>query len=149
MRKGLVRKSLVLAIAPTCGVACSYKHLYGETMRGVELRSKQRVHVLQHPQDQRNIDDLIAGRLRRAGFEATSGLEEGPVPDGVAAVVTYEDHWMWDMSNYLIVLRIDFRDPDTNELLASGQSYRTSLDRKPPEYMVDEILTKLLRGDGA
>jgi hypothetical protein len=144
-----MRKGLLLALALGCGVACSYKHLYGETMRGVELRSKHRIHVLQHAQDKRNIDDMIADRLRRAGFEATSGPEGSPLPEGVAAVVTYEDHWMWDMSNYLIVLRIDFRDPDTNELLASGQSYRTSLDRKPPEYMVDEVLAKLLQGPAA
>jgi hypothetical protein len=47
------------------------------------------------------------------------------------------------MSNYLIALRIDFRNPVTQELLASGQSYRTSLDRKPAKFMVDEIITAL------
>ena len=42
-----------------------------------------------------------------------------------------------------VALRIDFRNPVTQELLASGQSYRTSLDRKPAKFMVDEIITAL------
>ncbi len=42
-------------------------------------------------------------------------------------------------------VRLD-RDPQTQELLASGQSYRTSLDRKPPAFMVDEIITAMFAG---
>ena len=64
----------------------------------------------------------------------------------MAAIVSYEDHWQWDMSMYLITLRIDFRDPETRELLASGQSFRTSLDRKPPVFIVDEIITTMFPG---
>jgi len=59
-------------------------------------------------------------------------------------IVRYEDHWQWDMSMYLIVLRIDFRDPETDELMAAGQCYRTSGARKSPEEMVNEILDHLL-----
>ena len=88
--------------------------------------------------DEQQINSMIANRLKRAGFEATAGMDVSDAPADVDAIVTYEDHWQWDMSNYLIVLRIDFRDPKTQELLASGQSYRTSLDRKPPAFMVDE-----------
>lgn len=142
-----MRRRLLLALPALASIiGCSYTHLYGETMRGSDLRVGQRVHVLRHARDERRIDDMIARRLRRAGFEATSGPELADVPEGVTAIVSYEDHWQWDMSNYLIVLRIDFRDPDTHELLASGQSYRTSLDRKPPEFMVDEIITQILSG---
>jgi len=30
------------------------------------------------------------------------------------------------------------------DLLLMGQSFRTSLDRKPPEFMVHEIITAIL-----
>jgi len=125
-------------------LGCSFTHLYGETMRGGNLKARHRIHVVQHEGDKRQIDQMIATRLQRAGFEVTSGPEEEGVPNAVDAVVSYEDHWQWDMSNYLIVLRIDFREPQTQELLASGQSYRTSPDRRPPEFMVNEIVTTIL-----
>ena len=127
-------------------LGCSYKHLYGETMQGVDLGARHRIYVVRHAKDQRQIDSMIASRLKRAGFGATSGMGMAGAPAGVDAIVSYEDHWQWDMSNYLIALRIDFRNPETQELLASGQSYRTSLDRKRPEFMVDEIITTMFAG---
>ncbi len=127
-------------------LGCSYKHLYGETMQGVDLQARHRIYVVHQPEDKQQINSMIANRLERAGFEATAGMAVSDAPADVDAIVTYEDHWQWDMSNYLIVLRIDFRDPKTRELLASGQSYRTSLDRKPPAFMVDEIITAMFAG---
>ncbi|MBW2286918.1 MAG: hypothetical protein JRG90_03750 [Deltaproteobacteria bacterium] len=115
-------------------------------MQGVDLGVRHRIHVVRQPKDQRQIGSMIADRLERAGFEATAGIGTSSAPDVVDVIVSYEDHWQWDMSNYLIALRIDFRNPKTQELLASGQSYRTSLDRKPPEFMVDEIITTMFAG---
>ncbi len=127
-------------------IGCSYKHLYGETMQGVDIQARHRIYVVHQPKDKLQINSMIANRLKRAGFEATAGMDASGAPAEVDAIVSYEDHWMWDMSNYLLVLRIDFRDPKTQELLASGQSYRTSLDRKPPAFMVDEIITAMFAG---
>jgi len=145
-----MRRASHLVLAVVLGLpwflGCSYKHLYGETMQGADLGTRHRIYVVRHAKDQRQIDSMIASRLKRAGFEATSGMGMSGVPAAVDAIVSYEDHWQWDMSNYLIVLRIDFRDPKTQELLASGQSYRTSLDRKPPEFMIDEIITTMFAG---
>ena len=95
--------------------------------------------------DQTRIAGMIADRLRESGFEATSGHPD-KAPSGVQAIVSYEDDWVYDFSLYLLELRIDFRDPKTNELLAFGQSYHSSLDRKPPEFIVDEIVTTILAG---
>jgi hypothetical protein len=134
---------LFLGMALLC-VGC-FSHLYGEPMRGVDLKARQRVYVERHAEDHRDIARMIAGRLRESGFEATSGPPQ-KAPSGVQAIVSYEGHWVLDGLAYLIVLRIDFRDPKTNELLASGQSYHTSGDRKPPEFMVDEIVTTILAG---
>lgn len=124
-------------------LGCSYTHLYGETMRGVDLKTRGRMYVVHQPEDKQSLNSMISSRLEQEGFDATTLGYATVVPHDADVLVTYEDHWQWDMSMYLITLRIDFRDPVTNELLASGQSYRTSLDRKPPEFMVDEIITAM------
>jgi hypothetical protein len=131
----------------TASSGCSYARVRGEVMRDVDLENRSRVHVVRHEKDERAIDQMIASRLERSGFETTSGLETDAVPEGTQAVVSYEDHWQWDMSNYLIVLRIDFRDPDTRVLLASGHAYRPSMERQTPSFMVDEIISTIL-GEG-
>jgi hypothetical protein len=138
----LVPSALVLSLL----LGCSYKHLYGETMPGVELKARHQVHVVRQPEDDKGLESMIASRLKRQGFNATFGSGTGNAPAAADVIVSYEDHWQWDMSMYLIVLRIDFRDSKTGELLASGQSYRTSLDRKPPEFMINEIITTMFAG---
>jgi hypothetical protein len=145
MRRASLRVLVVLAMF-FGSFGCSYTHLYGETMRGVDLQARHRIYVLHQPKDKQEIDSMIANRLERVGFEVSAGEGMDGAPPDVQAIVSYEDHWQWDMSMYLITLRIDFRDPQTQELLASGQSYRTSLDRKPPEFMVDEIFTSMFPG---
>lgn len=139
------RMSLVVAMAIGVSAGCAATHLYGEQMRGVDLADRNPVYVVRHDADTRALDHVIAERLRRSGFAATSG-PASEQPAEVRAIVSYEDHWQWDMSNYLLVLRIDFRDPQTEELLASGQSYRTSTARRPPEVMIDEVITSILSG---
>jgi hypothetical protein len=129
-----------------CSFNISYHRLDGEIMQGEDFEARRRIYVIQQPKDKRQIELMIANRLKRAGFEATAGKGMDGAPAEVDAIVSYEDHWQWDMSMYLIVLRIDFRDPETQELLASGQSYRFSTVRKPPEFMVDEIIASMFAG---
>jgi hypothetical protein len=50
---------------------------------------------------------------------------------------------MWDITMYMIELTIDFRDPKTSFPLATGTSMHTSLTRKSPEEMVEEVLTNI------
>ena len=61
-------------------------------------------------------------------------------PTEFDVLVVYEDRWQWDMSNYLIFLRIDLRDPSTNVLLATGSSYQTSGARKPEHEVVAQVI---------
>jgi hypothetical protein len=50
---------------------------------------------------------------------------------------------MWDITMYMLELTINFRDPKNNFPLASGNSFHTSLTRKSPEEMVDEVLNNI------
>ena len=78
------------------------------------------------------------------GFRAIYGADETP-PAPVDAIVTYQDKWRWDLSMYMLQLDIQIRDPQTRMLLANGQTMRTSLIRKTPEGMVEEVLTEVFK----
>jgi hypothetical protein len=43
----------------------------------------------------------------------------------------------------LVIRHGQVRNPDTNYLLASRKTFRTSLVRESPEVMVDEVLNKI------
>ena len=79
----------------------------------------------------------------RGGAPDLPASREGPRggrPTEFDVLVVYEDRWQWDMSNYLLFLRIDLRDPATNVLLATGSSYQTSGARKPESQIVAQIM---------
>jgi hypothetical protein len=99
--------------------------------------------VVKQPKDKRNVDDLIKVYLEKRGFVVSKGPElQGPYPADVA--ITYVDKWMWDMTMYMIELTIQVRDPKNNFPLATGNSMHTSMARKSPPEMVDEVLGNIL-----
>ena len=95
--------------------------------------------VENHGRDRRGIDGIIARELRSRGLAAKSGAASAR-PTEFDVLVVYEDRWQWDMSNYLIFLRIDLRDPSTNVLLTTGISYQTSGARKTEHAVVAQII---------
>jgi hypothetical protein len=58
----------------------------------------------------------------------------------VDSVITYVDRWMWDITLYLLELTVTLRDATNSFPIALGNSYHTSLTRKSPEEMVDEVM---------
>ena len=103
-------------------------------------RAELRYFVENHGRDQRRLDRIIASELGKRGLTATSGFSADR-PEHLDVLVIYEDRWQWDMSNYLIHMRIDLRSPTTNELLAMGSAYQTSWARKGPDTVIARILT--------
>jgi len=92
--------------------------------------------------DGRGINSLIADKFSKHGYTVTTGIEQ---PSNVDAIVTYRDKWMWDITMYMLELTITIRDPKTDYPLASGNSYHTSLTRKSPTEMVDEVVDNILK----
>jgi hypothetical protein len=101
------------------------------------------MHVKKLDKDGRGIEQLIADNLRKRGYRVTAGPVQPAEP--VDAVVTYADKWMWDITMYMLELTISIRDPKTDYPLASGNSYHTSLTRKTPPEMVDEVITNIMK----
>ena len=110
-----------------------------------DLDSIKSLHVLKHDNDGRGINLMIANRLKQMGYTVTTGYE--PSSD-IDAIVTYKDKWMWDITLYMIELTVTVRDKESNFPLATGNSLHTSLTRKSPQEMVDEVLTNLFSKAG-
>jgi hypothetical protein len=109
---------------------------------GANLATIKRIQVVHVAEDERRIDKLIAEQLNRMGFVATAG---DPPSKDVDAVVTYVDRWMWDITMYMLDLTIVVRDPKTDFPMATGNSRHTSLTRKSPQEMVDEVTHNIFK----
>jgi len=100
------------------------------------------LHVKQLEGEDGATKKLIAEKFRANGFTVTADPEPATQPD---AVVTYVDRWMWDITMYMLELTITLREPKTDFPLANGNSFHTSLSRKSPKEMVDEVVDNILK----
>jgi hypothetical protein len=110
---------------------------------GADFSKVKTFYVVHQPRDTRGIQDLIRDRLINDGFVATAGPELPNASYKADTVVTYVDKWMWDITLYLLELTVMFRDATNGFPMAVGNSYHTSLTRKSPKEMVDEVLTNI------
>ena len=107
-----------------------------------DLASIKSIHVTRLAQDNWGLNLLISNKLKKMGYVVSTGID---TPSGVDAVVTYKDKWAWDITTYMLELTITIRNPKTNFPLASGNSHHTSLTRKSPEEMVDEVIDNIFK----
>lgn len=128
----------------TLTAGCAVNRATASLTPGSDLRDAKTLYVVTFPSDKRGIDKLIRDRLVTMGYSATLGAEKSP-PYEADAVVTYFDKWMWDMTMYMLELTIILRNPTNNFPLATGNSMHTSLTRKSPEEMVEEVLTNIFK----
>ncbi len=127
---------------------CAKVVIKSDSDPNVDLSALNTFYVQKFSPDKRGLETIIANKLSELGFQATSGVSSAPT-SSVDALVTYKDKWMWDITNYMLEINIEFRNPESNFMFASGKSYRTSLARKPPEVMIEEVLHDLFPGKGA
>ena len=111
---------------------------------GVDLSKIKTVYVIKLAADGRGINKIIANELNLLGYQAATGLET-EIPEGVDATLTYQDRWMWDITMYMIRLNIQVRESKNGALLAEGESYRLSLQRKSPDEMAKEVLYSIFK----
>lgn len=123
---------------------CAVNRASATLSPGVDLAAVKSAYVVKQPKDNHAINDLIAENLRKRGYTVTEGPElSTPYPADVA--VTYVDKWMWDITMYLLELTVNVRDPKTGFPMAVGNSYHTSLTRKSPPEMVDEVMDNVFK----
>lgn len=141
MKKPLLLFALTLILSLTSGCISQQRSEYSP---GVNLASLKKIYVVHLPADGRRIDRLLADRLSLMGHQATYG-DKSQTPADAQAILTYQDKWMWDITMYMIELHVQIRDPKSEVALATGHSLRTSLVRKSPPAMVEEVLTDLFK----
>ena len=133
---------LLVFAAIMSGCASSFSH---NVSPGVNLKTYGTYYVQQLPADQRGINKVIEREMVKLNLQVTTGPASAK-PSDVNVIVTYEDRWQWDITMYMISLKIDLRDASSNVLLATGQSSYTSLIRKSPEHQANEILETIFLG---
>lgn len=116
----------------------------GHVTPGVNVKQFNKFYVAKFQPDNHKINYLIRDELQLMGYEANTGPEH-KVPEDAEVIVTYRDNWMWDITMYMIRLKIFIHEPKTRKLLAKGESYHTSLTRKSPEEMVSEVLSNIFK----
>jgi hypothetical protein len=123
---------------------CSVNRATATQAPGADLTSIRNVYIVKEAGDDHNIDELMKTQLAKMGYRATNGPELS-LPYKADAVLTYVDKWMWDLSMYMLEFTVHVRNPETNASLAVGNSYHTSLSRKTPEEMVEEVLSNIFK----
>jgi hypothetical protein len=141
LRRMALLVPLVALLALSSG--CAVNRATASVSPDADIGKVKSFYVVKTQGDERNIDKLISDNLQKRGFTTTSGPQPASKPAGVDAVVTYVDKWMWDMTMYMLELTIQFRNPSNNFPMATGNSFHTSLTRKSPPEMVDEVLTNI------
>jgi len=108
------------------------------------LSNLKTMYVQHYESDNSGVNEEIAQHLRAKGVVVTTG--SGAPPAGIDALVTYEDHWRWDITMYMLKLNVTIRDPHTEYVLASGDSLHSSLTRKSQTEMVTEVIDNIYSG---
>ena len=134
--------SLILAIITSMTAGCAVNRATATVDPTANLAGLKTIYVTKLAADARGINNIIANKLTKMGYTASTGPDS---PTNVDAVATYADKWMWDLTMYMLELTITIRDPKNNFPIASGNSFHTSLTRKSPEEMVDEVLNNIFK----
>jgi hypothetical protein len=112
---------------------CSHQ-ISGALEPGVQINSGKPFYVVNH-QANSGVATAIQSELRSRGFIVTAG-PEASMPSDTTYEVYYDNRWAWDMTMYLLEVKINIVNARTGKMLAYGRCYRETLVRKPQEEMV-------------
>jgi hypothetical protein len=132
----------VLGLAASVLSGCAVNRATATVDPSADLRSKKTMHVVKLEEDGYDVNELITEKLRSMGYTVTTSKDK---PAEVDAIVTYWDKWVWDITMYLLELTVTIRDPKNDFPLATGNSFHTSLTRKSPTEMVDEVVNNIFK----
>lgn len=136
---------LICIILCTCGCASDPGgYVQHEITPGIDVNEIRSVYVEIPDHLHRNVHEIIAEELNLMGIRATSGEAEN-APQDIDAIVAYRHEWNWDLRMYMTRLRIFIEEPNTRDVLASGESLHGSMAGMEPKEMVREILESIFR----
>ena len=140
--KNLIKLTFAAVVLVAMTTGCAVNRATATVDPAAKLDTLKTFHVKAHEKDDRGTDKLIAENLRNRGYKVSTGAQP---PGPVDASLTYVDKWFWDITMYMLELTITIREPKTDYPLATGNSFHTSLTRKSPTEMVDEVIGNILK----
>jgi hypothetical protein len=142
LKKTITTLSIICLLLLAHG--CAINRAKANLTPGADLTKLKNFYVIEVQKDMETnkVCKLIEENLSKRGYSVKTGPEL-PLPYKSDIVLTYNDKWFWDITMYMIELTITFRDPANNFPMAVGNSVHTSLTRKSPPEMVDEVLTNI------
>jgi hypothetical protein len=144
MKKHIPLLIIVILLLMT---ACAHNRATAIVSPGVDMSKIKSFHIIEESGDKgtNNIYKLIESNLTKREYSVTTGPDMQQSSNKSDVIIIYDDKWVWDMRMYLLNLTITFKESTNNLTMASGNSHHTSLTRKSPEEMVDEVLTNIFR----
>jgi hypothetical protein len=122
---------------------CAVNRAEGTLMPDADLSKVKSIYVVHEKTDNHAIDETLKAAFEKRGYAVTLGPEMPP-PYPADASVTYVDKWMWDITMYMLELRLTMHEGKSDFPLATADSLHTSLARKSQPEMVDEAVTHML-----
>lgn len=138
----------VAAITFCMMVAACSTNVSRYQMPGTNLAEVEKLYVrpIAEERDATEIKGLIEADLERRGFTLVAGDEPAAIAQGALIVDTSAD-WHWDITWYLLELRVAIYDPNGDTLVAQAQSQQTSLVRKSNEVVVQRTMASLFNDE--
>jgi hypothetical protein len=112
--------------------------------KAIDLTRYKHIYVEQRLSDNHRIDEQIVAELKALGCDASCGVLTMK-PDGVDAIISYEDRWAWDFKSYLIEFTLYVRDARADQPVAKGYYHQAGLATKSSEAVVKKVVGELLR----
>lgn len=135
---------VLLIICLSLSYGCAINRATAKIAPGKDLSNVKSFYIVEEPDDKGtgNVYKLIETNLVKRGYAVSTGPGR-KAPDRYDITLTYVERWAWDIVTYMAELTITFTDSTNHLTLARGHSLHTSLARKSPEEMVDEVLTNI------
>jgi hypothetical protein len=140
LKRAFASSCLLVALVATSG--CAVNRANATLMADADLSKVKTIYVVHSESDKHGVDKDLKAALERHGYTVTAGPAQKP-PYPQDAIVTYIDKWMWDLTMYMIELTVTVRNPVNDFPLATGNSMHTSLARKSPAEMADEVVANI------
>jgi len=134
---------MALGLVTLLLAGCALSSLDGFPLPAEARRPDVTFAVHHQPEDQHRLDKMIVDALRGRGLNAVPADSED-----AEFTVSYVDRWYWDMRLYLIDLRIDVREANTDVLVATARSYQSSLSAMGETHrsVVEQTVDVLVEG---
>jgi hypothetical protein len=133
-----IRFIAVLIVASIALIGC--KSINVSAIPNSTINKNQNYYVVQR--ENGGVHQVISDELNLMGYRASTGPEQS-MPVSTNVMVTFNPKWQWDITMYLLELKVEFRNPRDKSVWVSGRTYRPSLQRKDSSVMAREVLESM------